>query len=1375
MSSSTRRSLLASSSPHTGNSQSEKRPLGRISERKRRITETSEPGSSGRDLERENADGGLDDEDEESDEESDEEDPDDVIRCICVYTDDDGNTIACDDCAVWQHMLCVGVDPNNVPDFYRCEECAPRSYDPDFANQLQRKHREQKRSAKNGGNGGRDRLSRSRLKPKEVVTPAIQRTSAIKALESASSESSSGKPGRGRPKGRGVPKTPLRPIASSPEPPRRKPQVTSAVPVVRQPPPAPERRQRAQHQLFRSSQNGQEKIAKPADSFEAEYHNYASQFGEISFNRFASNEVASRVERICKDWTPTTVEGVRSSKEMAVTLSPDWLRDHIPIASWVAVAADPVSNVRRFGLFTTDDVPADAFVTDIKGTLVKGSELVEDASKLRKATTSVADILPPFVFGHPAIKDLGEDFFIDARNWSEWGGKFVRYTCGAEESVANAELRTVLLQGDDGGPLNGRLILGIFTTRSVPASTELVLASDGCLGYPCTCKDAASCRLAKAVRLYEEQLVEEKDIAEVSARNALIPPLRELEQAKPEDEEEEMDDPEDESTAAISPSHETDYVAPTSLDPGKRMSREEKKFQDHLARIGRMQAEEDRKRARTQRRRTKSGDAPEDEIESPPGRKRQREAPTPEPPIKPKEVIIMTTSVEKKSAASSPPRRPRGLKGWIFAQEEAKRAREREMEEQRSVELAPSSDAEKPLDSDSSLKGSSIQKLQKRRLSDSPPPLRAGSTDGETPRIKKSKIESVSDEGAPAASTASDKPQLPLLPSTPAIRKVSLQEFMAKKKRLHEASLLSLPPSTPATPDSTSAEDVVTPPDGPSAVWKHDISAPSVRGKVSRTRSVSPDPLGEVSTPVSDLEFEQPFEDTNVKREQGPLLSPRGKPVTHTESINDRHFSVLPMASLASIYDAPNLTHSNSLGSVHSSRRGSIEDLSDVPAIDNSRRSSFTAREGFPNHQPQFDDHRRPSTISDPSNMDPYRVSYRRLSSASSHNDPPAQQMPPPPHHGHHLPRGPPYMRSPPPPSHVSAGPSPYGGSYGAPKPYYHPERGTVAQDLRQNAFSPRHISGPPPFRHPPPQRYPGHHGPRDFYDRSGDVEPDARLERPEPMTMHMEPASEVAADFVRNSREREWDRRASLSMVAPPANRELPPRHWEQPGPSRGPERGSRSGLNQRAPRDWERDRARGDWDRDREREREHWDRGPETRPEARPTTPPQLGRGFDNAEPTVVDRRPDRRREAAWQVDDPAPSTPAVAGPVPHTASFGRSKAFCDFAAAGLCCELAKFVGDPASYTSQAKTPCSRKSQPLAICWAPGRPESWRLLSSGRTFTVSLALAFASGPCDSGPTPPTSPLSTRASRCRPSYQSGPRRLPLPAYFVGFKFEKDK
>jgi uncharacterized protein len=64
-----------------------------------------------------------------------------TIKCICDFTDDDGNTIYCDVCDTWQHIECYY--PNNMDEVIRddfnhsCVECKPRVLDRQRANERQ--------------------------------------------------------------------------------------------------------------------------------------------------------------------------------------------------------------------------------------------------------------------------------------------------------------------------------------------------------------------------------------------------------------------------------------------------------------------------------------------------------------------------------------------------------------------------------------------------------------------------------------------------------------------------------------------------------------------------------------------------------------------------------------------------------------------------------------------------------------------------------------------------------------------------------------------------------------------------------------------------------------------------------------------------------------------------------------------------------------------------------------------------------------------------------------------------------------------------------------------------------------------------------------
>lgn len=68
-----------------------------------------------------------------------------TIKCICDYSDDDGDTIQCDDCDTWQHIHCFYTDPSqdlNGPEFaHYCTDCRPRPLDKHAARERQRLRR----------------------------------------------------------------------------------------------------------------------------------------------------------------------------------------------------------------------------------------------------------------------------------------------------------------------------------------------------------------------------------------------------------------------------------------------------------------------------------------------------------------------------------------------------------------------------------------------------------------------------------------------------------------------------------------------------------------------------------------------------------------------------------------------------------------------------------------------------------------------------------------------------------------------------------------------------------------------------------------------------------------------------------------------------------------------------------------------------------------------------------------------------------------------------------------------------------------------------------------------------------------------------------
>ncbi|OCK99611.1 Annexin, partial [Cenococcum geophilum 1.58] len=61
-----------------------------------------------------------------------------TIKCICGFPDDDGNTVLCETCDTWQHIVCYYESTEHEPDIHKCADCSPRPVDAKRAAELQR-------------------------------------------------------------------------------------------------------------------------------------------------------------------------------------------------------------------------------------------------------------------------------------------------------------------------------------------------------------------------------------------------------------------------------------------------------------------------------------------------------------------------------------------------------------------------------------------------------------------------------------------------------------------------------------------------------------------------------------------------------------------------------------------------------------------------------------------------------------------------------------------------------------------------------------------------------------------------------------------------------------------------------------------------------------------------------------------------------------------------------------------------------------------------------------------------------------------------------------------------------------------------------------
>lgn len=114
---------------------------------------------------------------EEEDENTQGDDDGGVIRCICGINDDDGFTIQCDRCLVWQHCACFGMSSSSVPDEYLCELCDPRPVNVALAQAHQQRRKDQdarKARAERSLTDRRQSEARSPIPPVNEDDAAVQ-------------------------------------------------------------------------------------------------------------------------------------------------------------------------------------------------------------------------------------------------------------------------------------------------------------------------------------------------------------------------------------------------------------------------------------------------------------------------------------------------------------------------------------------------------------------------------------------------------------------------------------------------------------------------------------------------------------------------------------------------------------------------------------------------------------------------------------------------------------------------------------------------------------------------------------------------------------------------------------------------------------------------------------------------------------------------------------------------------------------------------------------------------------------------------------------------------------------------------------------------
>ncbi|KAF9375998.1 hypothetical protein CPC16_000420 [Podila verticillata] len=446
----------------------------------------------------------------------DDEDEDEdagIIRCICNYTDDDGFTIQCEHCLVWQHAVCVGIVQSNVPDRYLCEQCSPRPVDRKRANEVQRRRI-----------GALDR-KRERTPP---PPPPLSRRKAQTATSSSSSKQAPNKESGSHAtltnnstthkgslsntdarKGKGA-KTP-----SSHLPSHQQSHTPSSAPTTSlsspQAPSSTKQKGGSQPNNYRSSSTKaeDEDLEMESDNSQEDLlDSYQFEFSSVEMNIVTSKAVQDLFRQVISQFRQaqsrkrslSITSGVKLQELVALANdTPTSLPDSPDLSSTLGTAPPPgadttnvVSMEReslarplmkvtvkhilssskthhspapQYGLFAESNIGAGRFMMEFKGEVSLKSTYKSDPIN----QYSILATPKPFVLFHPHL-----DLVVDARR-SGNDARFVRRSC-----FPNTEVKSIVVPGVQDQTVH----LGLFAKVPIGKGQEITLDWDWKRDHP---------------------------------------------------------------------------------------------------------------------------------------------------------------------------------------------------------------------------------------------------------------------------------------------------------------------------------------------------------------------------------------------------------------------------------------------------------------------------------------------------------------------------------------------------------------------------------------------------------------------------------------------------------------------------------------------------------------------------------------------------------------------------------------------------------------------------------------------------------------------------------------------------------------------------